>query len=1349
MPTTKHLISYWINRKWLLSPATKLFTISMAILLSFITINSPIEAATTNGLTGSISSDGTMITYHFAGKLDDPFGSLPAGTLFTGSFSYAASQPNLNTEDFSAYRGDYLYHSISLTFGNITVADNGTGVINLYDHGTYEGVDPNGNPGTYPTDLFHLYTYNMNGSLGGLTLAPGAGIQLVLQDIAGVAWPSTALPGSGLTMANLSAGGATFIQLQSTQIGLPPNTNTIIARGSLFPYITPDICSNGQCAPVCGNAHIESGEHCDDGNTANGDGCSATCQIEQIQTPVNGGWSAWSACSAACGGGTQTRTCTNPAPSNGGTNCSGVSYQSCNTQKCENGQPCSINNNCQSGECQNGLCTSESSQAPSLIQDLTLSDNNFGQAHITWTNPSDLNLNEVKIKWQKPRYRYLPGGIMVPVWDGDGNTSGNEVNGDMAIDCNNGSGISKISNIRNAINDCVVTFKNEIDEISFAVFAKNNAAIWNNEVNLGKNFQTLDITTKTPVIFIPGYMGSELSYKDFDLKAWPSAALPGLNNLIEDMRFNNQGLDYKKNLEPTDIIREVLNLGPIPIGTVYKELIDGLNDNNYYENNGSLFVFPYDWRQDNIISANNLKQFIDRITNEKCGNDEKMKNRVKFDIVAHSMGGIVSRLYINNESGGERIRKLILIATPNFGSVDAYRHLHFPVISGGLILKGITCINGEDTQGLVKNYPSSFQLLPSQDYFDLYNGFFIDNYGDQQDGPLKDYDATYSGNPDSKLLDINNFLLKDSAHSAYNFQNILGDTLKFSGETYLIAGSGTPTLGSIEKKHSTKCSMESGCGYDWTGLPTNGDDTVPLRSATRLQSDGPVNVFHVKGVPHMDLPANDNVVALVNKIINGETENDLKTFTASKSNKIAAEDDVSDELLCSIDGNGCRTNVDFRENEAFPMTNTSVIFTKSPVEMRLHNSKGELIGADDNGVIQMPQGTNFFKLGENTIAFVPRDDTYTIDLKATSAGSFGLEIDNVNENNNVLKSISYDSILIAASSTAIVIYNGASETTNEFKVDQNGDGVKENEIQPSIATINIKAVLKSFYENSEGTSVIFDASQSTSANTITKYEWDFNGDGVYETTSNGPTTSHAWNDDHQGKMGLKITDSEELISTSIADVSIKNMAPTVEAKEDIVVQAGDSVQLNGSFTDPGTLDTHTIHWDFGDGQTFDGSLTPTHTYFAKGNYIATLTVTDDDGEVGSDTVNVKVNPIPAAVNCNPDALNLASNGNWITCYIELPAKYDVNKIDGEKTFLNGVPAYIGKEGWAKAESNTANTTDFDGDGILERMVKFDRQSIAATIKDENITLSLTGSILFNGGMADFSAEQNINEIKSR
>ncbi|MDO8541473.1 MAG: PKD domain-containing protein [Opitutaceae bacterium] len=186
------------------------------------------------GLTGVTSNNGATITYFFAGSLAEPFGSLAAGTPFTGSFSYVVPQTSLQNGQ-PAYRGDYRYQSFSLTFGSTTVTDSGTGVINLYDHGTYDLVGPFG-PTTYPTDLFHLYTFNVTGSLGGLTLAPGAGIQLVLQDVTGTAWSSTALPGAGLTMADLSAGNATFIQLQSTQTGFPGTTT--MARGPLLSCVS-------------------------------------------------------------------------------------------------------------------------------------------------------------------------------------------------------------------------------------------------------------------------------------------------------------------------------------------------------------------------------------------------------------------------------------------------------------------------------------------------------------------------------------------------------------------------------------------------------------------------------------------------------------------------------------------------------------------------------------------------------------------------------------------------------------------------------------------------------------------------------------------------------------------------------------------------------------------------------------------------------------------------------------------------------------------------------------------------------------------------------------------------------
>lgn len=72
-------------------------------------------------------------------------------------------------------------------------------------------------------------------------------------------------------------------------------------------------------------------------------------------TPVDGDWTDWSECSVSCGGGTQTRTCTDPAPSCGGADCVGSDTQNCNTQPCctpgtWGNDSCGSNNNCETDE---------------------------------------------------------------------------------------------------------------------------------------------------------------------------------------------------------------------------------------------------------------------------------------------------------------------------------------------------------------------------------------------------------------------------------------------------------------------------------------------------------------------------------------------------------------------------------------------------------------------------------------------------------------------------------------------------------------------------------------------------------------------------------------------------------------------------------------------------------------------------------------------------------------------------------------------------------------------------------------------------------------------------------------
>ena len=111
-----------------------------------------------------------------------------------------------------------------------------------------------------------------------------------------------------------------------------------------------------------------------------------------------------------------------------------------------------------------------------------------------------------------------------------------------------------------------------------------------------------------------------------------------------------------------------------------------------------------------------------------------------------------------------------------------------------------------------------------------------------------------------------------------------------------------------------------------------------------------------------------------------------------------------------------------------------------------------------------------------------------------------------------------------------------------------------------------------------------------------------------------------------------------------------------------------------------------------------------------------------------DRVIVSEPSIEAAINIEPDTLNLKREGKWITCYIELPEDYDVADIDVSTIMLNDqVPA----------ESRPTAIADYDGDSIAELMVKFSRSAVQNILPAEGeaeITVAgeLDDGTLFEG-----------------
>jgi PKD repeat protein len=155
----------------------------------------------------------------------------------------------------------------------------------------------------------------------------------------------------------------------------------------------------------------------------------------------------------------------------------------------------------------------------------------------------------------------------------------------------------------------------------------------------------------------------------------------------------------------------------------------------------------------------------------------------------------------------------------------------------------------------------------------------------------------------------------------------------------------------------------------------------------------------------------------------------------------------------------------------------------------------------------------------------------------------------------------------------------------------------------------------------EGDTVSFSGSFTDPGADTHTIVWDF-GDG--STAAGTLTPSHAYGDNGVYTVTLTVTDDDGGVGTDTLTVTVNNVAPTVNAGPDQTVHVDSDVSFSGSFTDPGVDDTHTKEWDFGDGGTATGTLTPIHVYDNVGVYTVTLTVTDDDGGVGKDTTTITV-----------------------------------------------------------------------------------------------------------------------------
>lgn len=175
---------------------------------------------------------------------------------------------------------------------------------------------------------------------------------------------------------------------------------------------------------------------------------------------------------------------------------------------------------------------------------------------------------------------------------------------------------------------------------------------------------------------------------------------------------------------------------------------------------------------------------------------------------------------------------------------------------------------------------------------------------------------------------------------------------------------------------------------------------------------------------------------------------------------------------------------------------------------------------------------------------------------------------------------------------------------------------------------------------------------------LAKYEWDFQGDGVFDFTS--PTTAatnFVYTTAGTYNALLRVTDTAGLTGTARVTATAVRVGPpgsptaTITAPSTAITRAAAAfVAFNGTGSDPGGSIVR-YEWDFeGDG-VYDVSSPTTaatnFTYNSPGIFTAALRVTDNDGNTGVDTVDITVT-ITSMLTMSTDTLRAPASVNVMT-----------------------------------------------------------------------------------------------------
>jgi pimeloyl-ACP methyl ester carboxylesterase len=346
------------------------------------------------------------------------------------------------------------------------------------------------------------------------------------------------------------------------------------------------------------------------------------------------------------------------------------------------------------------------------------------------------------------------------------------------------------------------------------------------------------------IVCLPGITGSVLQRNGKDVWNVSGGAVLGalrtLGRNIKELQLHDDPPDVDDlgdGVVATSVIRDIHLIPGLWQIDGYSKLVATIESTFDVTAGKNFFEFPYDWRRDNRAAARMLqRRSADwlKAWRASSGNDG-----AKLILVGHSMGGLVSRYFLECLDGWRDTRALVTFGTPHRGSVKAVG----------------TLANGNklaffDLSALARSFTSIYQLLPIYPCFDVGDGKLVR----VAEAEVPHVDAARAKAALAFHHEISDAVtehLKDDEYvrGRYDIRSVVGITQP-TDQSALLDGDGVKLLRAYEQED------------------LGGDGTVPRVSATPIELEHEENSMFASE-RHGSLQNDDHVLLQFTGVVSG------------------------------------------------------------------------------------------------------------------------------------------------------------------------------------------------------------------------------------------------------------------------------------------------------------------------------------------------------------------------------------------------------------------------------------------------------------------------------------------------